>query len=170
MRLRRPRTRNRRRRHQIVLEQLEDRQLLTVTATVSGLSVEFSSSDSSGSVYLQTAVQPAGTTAVQWSTSGAANSWTTLSMPLASAGSSNVFQFDMSGPVYVENMTGAGGNMAFTGHPFPQILQGSALCTLTTGFTGPSDLTIQGNLLTQGGNLAISDVQGVEHAGKLQRR
>jgi hypothetical protein len=86
---------------------------------------------------------------VQWSTDG--NSWTNVGVTLAPAGKENTFTFQLSGAVYLKSFTGAGGDLTFGG-------TGAA----AAGFIGPSDLHVQGNLLTKGGKLTIFDVQGLD--------
>ena len=130
------------------LEVLENRTLLSVSATVSGSDVKFSGS-SSDNVYLRT-----DSSQVEWSTNG--TTWSSTdssghSFPKVAAGASNTFTFDMSGGVFVEGFTGAGGGLTFQG-------DGSG----NNGFTGPKDLTIEGNISTQGGALTINFVQGID--------
>ncbi len=134
------------------LDVLEDRTLLAVTATVSsnGLNVTFYSPITTDNVYLQTSGSE-----VQWSTDG--SDWTTLNgFILAGPGSANQFTFQLSGDVHVDDFTGAGGDLTFGG-------TGNA----AAGFIGPSDFYIDDSLYTQGGNLTINDVQGVDLAASM---
>ena len=134
------------------LDVLENRTLLTVTATVSnnGLNVLFFSAITTDNVYLQTSSGQ-----VQWSTDG--TDWSTLSgFTLAGPGASNQFTFQLSGDVHVDDFTGAGGNLTFGG-------TGNA----AAGFIGPNDFYIDDSLYTQGGNLTINDVQGVDLAANM---
>ena len=134
----------------LCLETLEDRTLPSASATVSGLNVAFFSANIADAVYLQTSGNE-----VQWSSSGVAGSFSNL-VALAPSTGSNAFSFQMSGPVYLENFIGLGGNLTFSG-------VGNA----AGGFIGPSDLSIQGNLITQGGSLTVNDVQGVDIASNV---
>lgn len=134
------------------LDVLENRRLLTVTATVSsnGLNVLFFSALTTDNVYLQTSGSQ-----VQWSTDG--SSWATLSgLNLAGPGSANQFTFQLSGDVQLENFTGAGGSLTFGG-------TGNS----AAGFIGPGDFSINGSLYTKGGDLTINDVQGVDLAANM---
>ena len=135
-----------------LVDVLENRRLLTVTATVSsnGLNVLFFSAITTDNVYLQTSGSQ-----VQWSTDG--SSLTTLNgLTLAGPGSANQFTFQLSGDVHLENFTGAGGSLTFGG-------TGNA----AAGFIGPGDFYIDGSLYTQGGDLTINDVQGVDLAANM---
>jgi len=133
------------------LEQLEDRTLLSVTATVSGSDVKFYSPLITDNVYLRTA-----SSQVEWSSDG--TTWSSTdsggnALPTIAPAVSNTFTFQMSGGVYITSsgFTGAGGNLTFEGVGNP-----------SGGFIGPGDVHIQGNVITQGGNLTINDVQGVD--------
>ncbi len=131
------------------LEVLENRTMLSVSAKVTGADVDFTSRFTTDSVYLRTA-----SSQVEWSTDG--TTWSSsdssgTSLPKVAAGVSNDFKFDMSGGVYITGFTGAGGGLTFEG--------GS---TTLGEFIGPSDVTIQGNVSSQGGDLTINHVQGVD--------
>jgi hypothetical protein len=123
---------------------MEERMLPSVTVTVNGSDATFSSLLVTDNVYLQT-----NGSQVQWSPDG--NTWSNVGVTVAPAGGENTFTFKLSGDVYLEDFTGAGGNLTFGGTGDTNV-----------GFTGPRDLHIQSNLLTQGGNLTINDVQGVD--------
>src|SRR5262249_18510903 len=91
---------------------------------------------------------------VQWSPDGSSNSWQNINVALAAAGQENTFTFQMSGAVYLESFTGAGGDLTFRG-------AGNS----TAAFVGPSDLHVDGNLSTLGGSLTINNVQGLDVQG-----
>ncbi len=133
-----------------LVEQLEDRTLLSsVSVSVSGTNASFTSAIVSDNVYLQTVG-----TQVQWSPDGA--SWQNVNVTLAGPTGSNAFTFQMSGALYLENFVGAGGALSFEG-----------VGASSGGFIGPSDVHIQGNLLTKGGSLTFNDVQGVDIANSV---
>src|SRR6478735_5655868 len=98
----------------LFLESLEDRTMLSVSASVSGTNAKFFSALVSDDVWVQTVTQT-GQQQVQWSTSGSAGTWQDLGLTLGGAGTSNAFTFQMSGKVHLENFVGAGSNLTFGG-------------------------------------------------------
>ena len=76
----------------LFLESLEDRTMLSVTASVSGTSAKFFSALVSDDVWVQT-VNQSGQQQVQWSTSGSPGSWQDLGLALGGAGTSNVISW-----------------------------------------------------------------------------
>ena len=138
------------------VQMLENRVLLSASVTVdaSGYNAKFFSALVTDNVYLQDVVT-GGTSKFQWSSDG--SSWQDISnLKLAPSGSTNAFTFQMSGAVHVTSFIGNGGGLT---------LQGTG--NASRGFVGPSDVHVDGDLLTQGGDLTIKLVQGVDVASNV---
>src|SRR5262245_28737605 len=95
------------------IERLEDRTMLSVSLTVTGSDVKFYSPLVTDDLFVQTLAN-GGSPKVQWTTDLV--NWQDVSgLTLASAGSANIFTFQMSGKVHLYNFTGSGGSVTFQG-------------------------------------------------------
>jgi hypothetical protein len=132
------------------LEMLENRLLLTFSASVSGDTVTFTSSDTTDSLYLRT--DPAGGD-LEWQDSNS-TSWNDLGFVPGQGGDTKVV-LEVYNPVHLDAIAGGGGDLTFEGYS-----AGSS--GGMAGFIGPSNIYIDGNIHTKGGDLTIQYAQGLQ--------
>ena len=131
------------------LEVLENRTLLAFTANVSGTSVKFTSSNTTDALYLQT---DAFSGDLQWRDSSS-GTWNDLGFIPGSGGNTTV-TLEIYNPVFIETIFGAGGDLTFEGYSTP----GN---DGTVGFIGPSQVSVDGGIHTEGGGLTLQYLQGL---------
>ncbi len=129
------------------LELLEDRMLLSFSADVSGKSVTFTSSNTTDTLYLQT---DPGSGDLEWNDNDSGN-WNDLGFIPGKGGNTTV-TLAVYNPVVLQTIVGGGGNLSFEGLS-DGISDGMA------GFIGPSQVSVNGNIHTEGGGLTIQYVQ-----------
>ena len=137
------------------LEPLENRMLLAFTPTVTGTSVKFTSDDNAAQIasdplYLQTDPSSGD---LEWQ-DNSSSTWHDLGFVPGKGGNTTV-TFTMYNPVVLQTIVGGGGNLTFEGYA-------AGNTDGAEGFVGPSKVTVNGNIHTEGGGLTIQYAQDIE--------
>ena len=133
------------------LELLEDRTLLSFSAHVSGTSVAFTSSNITDTLYLQTDPNSGH---LEWQDNSNSGTWTDLGFIPGNGGATTVL-LEVYNPVVLQTVVGAGGDLTFEG-------ESAGNSNGAFGFIGPSQVSVNGNIHTEGGDLTIQYAQALD--------